>query len=87
MSGLMNLEMWPVHGPEIAFLALVVSIQLAFAIWQLVKYLTGEQHYTRTFGWGVVLAKTCAGALYPTFFLLLSMSRYLSTFLHLATKC
>lgn len=72
---------WAVHGPEIAFLALVVSMQLAFAVWHLVKYLTGE-HYTRGFGWGVVLAKTCAGALYPTFFfLILSMSRYFSTFL------
>ncbi|KAK4443682.1 PaNox3 NADPH oxidase encoded by the PaNox3 protein [Podospora aff. communis PSN243] len=72
---------WAVHGPEIAFLALVISMQLAFGIWQLVKYLTGE-HYTRAFGWGVVLAKTCAGMLYPTlFFLILSMSRYLSTFL------
>ncbi|KAK0750633.1 FAD-binding domain-containing protein [Schizothecium vesticola] len=72
---------WAVRGPEIAFLALVVSMQLAFAVWQLVKYLTGE-HYTRGFGWGVVLAKTCAGALYPTFFfLILSMSRYFSTFL------
>ncbi|KAK5659343.1 hypothetical protein OQA88_1436 [Cercophora sp. LCS_1] len=72
---------WAVHGPEIAFIALVVSIQLAFGIWQLTKYLTGE-YYTRAFGWGVVLAKTCAGALYPTFFfLVLSMSRYFSTFL------
>lgn len=72
---------WAVHGPEIAFLALVVSMQLAFAVWHLVKYLAGE-HYTRGFGWGVVLAKTCAGALYPTFFfLVLSMSRYFSTFL------
>ncbi|KAK3312445.1 FAD-binding domain-containing protein [Apodospora peruviana] len=72
---------WAVHGPEIAFIALVVSIQLAVAIWQLVKYLAGE-HYTRAFGWGLVLAKTCAGALYPTFFfLILSMSRYFSTFL------
>jgi len=72
---------WAVHGPEIAFLALVVSTQLAFGIWHLVKYLRGE-YYTRAFGWGVVLAKTCAGALYPTFFfLVLSMSRYLSTFL------
>lgn len=72
---------WAVHGPEIAFLALVVSMQLAFAAWHLVKYLKGE-HYTRGFGWGVVLAKTCAGALYPTFFfLILSMSRYFSTFL------
>ncbi|KAM7217638.1 PaNox3 NADPH oxidase encoded by the PaNox3 protein [Rhypophila decipiens] len=72
---------WAVHGPEIAFIALVVSIQLAFGIWQLIKYLTGE-YYTQAFGWGVVLAKTCAGALYPTFFfLILSMSRYFSTFL------
>ncbi|KAK0633794.1 FAD-binding domain-containing protein [Immersiella caudata] len=72
---------WAVHGPEIVFLALVISMQLTFGIWQLVKYLTGE-HYTRAFGWGVVLAKTCAGTLYPTFFfLILSMSRYLSTFL------
>ncbi|KAK1833052.1 PaNox3 NADPH oxidase encoded by the PaNox3 protein [Podospora conica] len=72
---------WAVRGPEIAFLALVVSMQIAFAVWQFVKYLTGE-HYTAALGWGVVLAKTCAGALYPTFFfLILSMSRYFSTFL------
>ncbi|KAK4194851.1 PaNox3 NADPH oxidase encoded by the PaNox3 protein [Triangularia verruculosa] len=72
---------WAVHGPEIAFIGLVVGMQLAFGIWQFVKYLTGE-YYTRGFGWGVVLAKTCAGALYPTFFfLILSMSRYFSTFL------
>lgn len=71
---------WAVHGPEIAFLGLVVGMQLAFGIWQFVKYLTGP--YTGGFGWGVVLAKTCAGALYPTFFfLILSMSRYFSTFL------
>lgn len=67
---------WAVRGPDILFVALVVSMQLAFGIWQLVKYVTGPQ-YTAAFGWGVVLAKTCAGALYPTlFFLLLSMSRY-----------
>lgn len=72
---------WAVHGPEVTFIALVVSMQLAFGIWHLVKYLTGE-YYTAAFGWGVVLAKTCAGALYPTFFfLILSMSRYFSTFL------
>ncbi|KAK4647852.1 uncharacterized protein QC761_105020 [Podospora bellae-mahoneyi] len=72
---------WAVHGPEIAFIGLVVAMQLAFGVWQFVKYLTGE-YYTRGFGWGVVLAKTCAGALYPTFFfLILSMSRYFSTFL------
>ncbi|KAH7050144.1 FAD-binding domain-containing protein [Macrophomina phaseolina] len=72
---------WAVHGPEILFIALVVSMQLAFGIWQLVKYVTVTE-YRAAFGWGVVLAKTCAGALYPTFFfLILSMSRYISTFL------
>jgi predicted ferric reductase len=72
---------WSVHGPRILFLVLVVAMQLAFGIWQLVKYLTTTP-YRQAFGWGAVLAKTCAGALYPTFFfLLLSMSRYLSTFL------
>ena len=72
---------WAVHGPEIACIGLVVAMQLAFGIWQLVKYLTTEK-YRAGFGWGVVLAKTCAGAMYPTFFfLLLSMSRYFSTWL------
>jgi dual oxidase len=70
---------WEVHGPEYGFLALVVSMQLAFGIWQLVKYLTTSP-YRETFGWGVVLAKTSAGVLYPTmFFLVLSMCRWLST--------
>lgn len=72
---------WAVHGPEVACIGLVVAMQLAFGIWQLVKYLTTEK-YRAGFGWGVVLAKTCAGALYPTFFfLILSMSRYFSTWL------
>ncbi|KAI0170891.1 FAD-binding domain-containing protein [Pestalotiopsis sp. NC0098] len=72
---------WAVRGPDILFVALVISMQLAFGIWQLVKYVT-KQQYRAAFGWGVVLAKTCAGALYPTmFFLLLSMSRYFSTFM------
>lgn len=48
---------------------------------ELVKYVTQTQ-YRAAFGWGVVMAKTCAGMLYPTmFFLILSMSRYFSTFL------
>ncbi|KAM0333179.1 hypothetical protein ACHAQA_001839 [Verticillium albo-atrum] len=72
---------WAVHGPEICFLGLVISMQLAFGIWQLVKYQTTPA-YRAAFGWGVVMAKTCAGALYPTFFfLILSMSRYFSTFM------
>ncbi|KAI4728763.1 hypothetical protein E4T49_03546 [Aureobasidium sp. EXF-10728] len=70
---------WEVHGPEYGFLAVVVAMQLAFGIWQLVKYLTTAP-YRETFGWGVVLAKTSAGVLYPTmFFLVLSMCRWLST--------
>jgi dual oxidase len=72
---------WAVHGPEIVFLGVVISMQLAFGIWQLVKYQT-TPGYRAAFGWGVVMAKTCAGALYPTFFfLILSMSRYFSTWL------
>ncbi|OMP86160.1 Superoxide-generating NADPH oxidase heavy chain subunit A [Diplodia seriata] len=72
---------WAVHGPEILFIALVVGLQVAFGTWQLVKYITVVQ-YREAFGWGVVLAKACAGALCPTFFfLILSMSRYFSTFL------
>ena len=72
---------WEVHGPVWAFMALVVLLQLAFGIWHLVRYLTGVQ-YRQAFGWGLVLAKTSAGALYPTlFFLVISMSRWLATFL------
>ncbi|KAK3393305.1 FAD-binding domain-containing protein [Podospora didyma] len=72
---------WAVHGPEIVFLALVVWSQTAFGSWQLTKYLRGE-YYTAAFGWGVVMAKAAAGALYPTmFFLIFSMSRYCSTLL------
>ncbi|KAH7071249.1 FAD-binding domain-containing protein [Paraphoma chrysanthemicola] len=72
---------WAVKGPEIAFLALVASFMIAFGVWQFVKYLTTAR-YTAAFGWGAVLSKTCAGVLYPTFFfLILSMSRWLSTFL------
>ncbi|KAF1918906.1 ferric reductase NAD binding domain-containing protein [Ampelomyces quisqualis] len=72
---------WAVRGAEVAFLALVASFMVAFGVWQLVKYLTSEV-YTPAFGWGAVMAKTCAGVLYPTFFfLILSMSRWLATFL------
>ncbi|CBY01655.1 hypothetical protein LEMA_P004420.1 [Plenodomus lingam JN3] len=72
---------WAVKGPEIAFLALVLGFMIAFGVWQFVKYLTSDL-YTPAFGWGAVLSKTCAGVLYPTFFfLIISMSRWLSTFL------
>ncbi|RVX74974.1 hypothetical protein B0A52_01251 [Exophiala mesophila] len=70
---------WEVDGPEYLFLAFVIASQIALGVWQCVKYATGPQ-YQAAFGWGVGLAKACAGALYPTlFFMLLSMSRWFST--------
>lgn len=72
---------WSVHAPEILFHTLVASVVIASGTWKLVKYTT-DPKYQQAFGWGIVLAKACAGALQPTFFfLILSMSRYLSTFL------
>ncbi|KLT40571.1 hypothetical protein CC85DRAFT_287297 [Cutaneotrichosporon oleaginosum] len=74
---------WAVHGPMILFCCIVGSMMLAFGVWQLVKYLGPA--YRGALGWGVVVAKTCAGLLYPTlFFLLLSMARYLSTMLRMS---
>ena len=52
---------WSVHGPELMFIALVVSMQIAFGVWQMVKYIT-ETQWRRALGWGVVLSKTTAGA-------------------------
>lgn len=72
---------WEIHGPEYCFLAFVISSQIALGVWQGVKYATGEK-YQAVLGWGVGLSKTCAGALYPTFFfLILSMCRWQSTYL------
>lgn len=71
---------WAVYGPTIVFMIVVVGMMIAFGVWQLVKYLGPA--YRGALGWGVVVAKTCAGMLYPTlFFLLLSMARYFSTLL------
>ncbi|KAF7561034.1 hypothetical protein G7046_g3100 [Stylonectria norvegica] len=71
---------WAVHGPEVVFVSLVIGLQVGCGVWQLLKY--RKSPYIDAFGWGVTLAKTCAGALYPTFFfVVLSMSRYFSTFL------
>lgn len=52
---------WAVHGPKALFIAIVVSLQIAFAVWQMVKYIT-EKQWRRALGWGVVLSKTTAGA-------------------------
>lgn len=77
---------WAVRGHEMLFLGLVASTQLACGVWQGVKYATGPR-YQAALGWGVVLAKTSAGALYPTlFFLVLSMSRYFATFMRRSTR-
>jgi dual oxidase len=35
---------WSVQGPEVLFFALVISMQIAFGTWQLVKYLTQTQY-------------------------------------------
>jgi predicted ferric reductase len=70
---------WSVHGPQVVFIVFVICFELAFGIWQCVKYVTQTQ-YRAALGWGVVMAKTNAGFLYPTMFLLLlSMCRYFST--------
>ncbi|WVW80688.1 hypothetical protein I302_102674 [Kwoniella bestiolae CBS 10118] len=72
---------WSVKGPEVLFLGLVVGSILGMMLWQSLKYSLNPK-YRAAFGWGVVLAKTCAGGLYFTmFYLVLSMSRYFSTFL------
>ena len=72
---------WSVRGPRVLFIILVIGFELAFGLWQMIKYITQVQ-YRAAFGWGVVLAKSSAGFLYPTMFLLLlSMSRYFSTIL------
>jgi hypothetical protein len=70
---------WSVQGPGVLFIALIISMQIAFGTWQLVKYLTETQHRhvskhfgftvcpltsSQAFGWGVVLAKSSAGIMY-----------------------
>ena len=52
---------WSVQGSEIIFIALVVSLQIAFGVWQMVNYIK-EVQWRTAFGWGVVLSKTSAGA-------------------------
>ncbi|KAB8300093.1 hypothetical protein EYC80_000325 [Monilinia laxa] len=70
---------WSVRGPDIIFLIIVVTLQAGFGVWQMTKYL-GKMEYRHAFGWGMVMAKTCAGVLYPTlFFQIISMSRWIST--------
>ncbi|KAF2171030.1 hypothetical protein M409DRAFT_19003 [Zasmidium cellare ATCC 36951] len=70
-----------VHGPNIAFTTFVVALQLGIGLWQMVIYIKNPLARA-ALGWGVILAKACAGVFYPTLvFMLLSMSRHLATFL------
>jgi predicted ferric reductase len=72
---------WKVHGAEYIFMIVVLSLQTGLGVWQCIKFATSDQ-YQSAFGWGVALAKACAGALYPTiFFMLLSMSRWASAWM------
>ncbi|KFY95823.1 hypothetical protein V500_02648, partial [Pseudogymnoascus sp. VKM F-4518 (FW-2643)] len=48
---------------------------VAFGTWQMIKYII-ETQWRAALGWGVVLSKTTAGALYPTMFLEFSVSDY-----------
>ena len=73
---------WMIRGPEILFLILVLGLMAGVGAWQGVRV----AKYRHAFGWGLILAKTCAGAIYPAlFFSIISMSRYLSSILRWST--
>lgn len=68
-----------VHGPSIIFISLIISLQIYFAQYYLVRYIH-KPAVIASLGWPIILTKTCVGALFPTLgFMLLSMSRRLST--------
>lgn len=72
---------WSVEGPKIVFVLCVFLLTIALSIWQGVKYIYSPD-IRAALGWGVIMAKFCAGALYSVaFFLLLSMSRVFATFM------
>lgn len=67
---------WRVNRSDWVFTTFVVTLQVFVGVWQCYKYATNNS-VQEALGWGVALAKTSAGALYPTmFFLILSMSRW-----------
>lgn len=71
---------WAVHGYDIVFLCFVATAIAVSAAAEIIRY--NATRYTSAFGYGVVVAKGCTGALYPTFFFMtLSMSRYFATIL------
>ncbi len=72
---------WQVQGPKILFVTFVVALIIAFGVWQMVIYIRNGPARA-ALGWGVILAKAAAGAIYPClFFTILSMSRHFATFL------
>ena len=55
---------WCVKGPEVAFIAFVVALQLAFGTWQFYKYLNWTVGRA-ALGWGPVVAKLATGVSPP----------------------
>ena len=67
------------EAPRVIFVSFVVSVQIALCVWQFWRFMS-EATARHALGWGVVVAKTAAGPIYPTiFFMMLSMSRWLAT--------
>lgn len=56
---------WCVKGPEAAFIAFVVALQLAFGTWQFYKYLDWTVGRA-ALGWGPVVAKLATGVSSPS---------------------
>lgn len=72
---------WAMEGAQSTFVTLVMCVQIGMATWLLVRELDNKS-LLRLLGWGVVVAKTSSGVLYPTLaLLLLSSSRTLGTWL------
>ncbi|CCG82319.1 Putative uncharacterized protein [Taphrina deformans PYCC 5710] len=72
---------WSIEGPQSTFVMLVIALQTALAVWLMVRELN-DRKLLDLLGWGLVVAKTSAGVLYPTLaLLLLSSSRTLGTWL------
>ena len=68
------------EAPRIIFMGIVVILQFSFAMANFIRFMK-DQQARHALGWGVIIAKTAAGAIYPTiFFMILSMSRWLATF-------
>lgn len=70
---------WSVSGPRLLFAFGIFALTLGLFLWQGLYYYYNRPVRTAV-GWGVVMAKFCAGAIYPLlFFTVLSMCRWFST--------